>query len=216
MLFVKGKIVMKKIYSCEGRHFKVYDSAIKKVLEHDPDTESVDLDFLLDDQYLWIEVSGYYETDMRVPGQKLRLDLYIFQDLFEPILPILNDELKALGINQNPPTTWFYGNPVPRENRQGVPRLVKLAEISNTSFKAPFSNQDLILYDAVTVVDSEIPGDDQTRWRREGGSRQIHFGIFNGKKKVRDPENINSVRIVIPINQLLHDFIRPIQQNWVE
>jgi len=207
---------MKKIYECEGRHFKVYNNDIGKVLEHHPESETVQLEFYSDKKFLWIHVFGFVEMDMRISGQKKRLDLYIFQDIFYPLLDILKEVIMSYGIDFTQAFEWKFGKPKARGGRQGVPRLTKLTEVQNVHSKAPFFNETLIFRNATAVMDSEVPGKDQTKWGREGGSRQIHFGIFNASTEAKSDPEPGPVQIAIPTRHLLNNFIEPIISNWID
>ncbi len=205
------------IYTCRGKHFKAYNSYQNQVLEHSSDTEGVNLKFQLSAEHLIIIITEYVQKEMRIANQKNRIDLYILPDQFHPLLLSLREHLEGMHINQHERRPWRLGEPVPRSGRQGVPSLVKLAEINDISAIIPISPQLISIQGATAIVDSEIPSKQQTKWEREGGARQIHFGIFGGKwlhqvSKIKPGD----VRVFIPINELQHNFIETIDEFWVE
>lgn len=204
------------IYNCSGRHFKVYDSDQQRVLEHPSDTEQVNLQFGMTDEHLCVVITGYIETPMRRAGQKKRIDIYIMQNDFAPILPILKDEVHSRKITGAPSNKWKYGMPTARDGRQGVPMLVKLAETIDVECCAPIGKSDVSLIKATAIVDSEVPGDQQSKWKREGGSRQIHFGIFNGIWSAKERQSTED-RVVVkfPLRHVENDLVSSIEKYWV-
>lgn len=205
-----------KIYSCKGRHFKVYDSDQQKVLEHPSDTEEVNLDFEITDGHLCMTITGYVETPMRKPGQKKRIDVYILQEVFAPILPLIKAEMATRQIVVADRNKWKYGAPIARDGRQSVPKLVKLAETKDVEGVVPIGDRILNTHGAVAVVDSEIPSAQQSKWKREGGARQIHFGIFGGSWESRSGgQHDKRVVLKFPLSYVGNDLISAIEENWV-
>ena len=210
---------MKKLYSIKGKHFKVYNNKWLEVLEHPSDTEEVSLFIEINKDKLDVVVKDYVHQPMRIPGQKERIDIYILQESFKPLLDLLEEEIKILPIIHEPKRNWRFGKPSSRFNRQGVPNLQKLAEVCNVSALIPFQNEAFNLNSAFAVVDSEVPSSEQTKWQREGGSRQIHIGIFMGYWKsisIESTNNSDEVRITIPTSELKYNFLDSIKNNWVE
>lgn len=208
---------MSTIYECRGKHFKVYNSTLRQVLEHPSDTEEVDLEFRLDDQYLVIAVTGFIETSMRVPGQKNRIDIYVLQDQFYPLLAILRERLDKTAAQHAPQRAWRYGMPMPRPGRQTVPNLRKLAELAGVGAVAPFGRQLAIVRGATAVIDSEVPGEQQTKWQREGASRQIHIGVFGGRRSTTQTNTEQpEVRVYIPITEIKYNLVESVTEHWVE
>ncbi len=207
---------MSKIYSCEGRHFKVYNSQLREVLEHPSDEKPVSVNFGYDKHNLIITVTDFIKTRMRKKEQKNRGDIYILQKRFKPLLPHLKVLLKKCEIQSNQEKPWRFGSPHARSGRQGVPGLVKLAEISGVSLIAPFNDHVFRIKEGYLIVDSEIPGRSQTKWHSEGGERQIHFGVFGSDfflKKERIPKE---VIINIPLKDLKNNFLKNIEINWID
>lgn len=205
---------MSHIYRCKGKHFKVYHNSLKKVLEHPSDTEEVDLNFYHDETKLIISVSNYIEQDMRKDGQRNRLDIYIEQDVFIPILKIIKTTLAPE--SSLPQTKWRYSAPIARDQRQGVPNLIKLAELQECiSAIVSYSSKSVQFTKASMVIDSEVPGQNQTKWLKEGGGRQIHLGVFSATWEDRKNQNeaFTDVYIHIPKKYLLHNFVIPIEEN---
>lgn len=204
------------IYVCQGRHFKAYDNDQKKVLEHPNDSEEVHLEFCIDSDYLYVFVTEHIETDMRISGQKKRVDIYIIQYVFKPLLEILKNNLVKKNVKAMPQMKWRYGNPVARNGRQGVPSLTKLAEIISIDGAFPIGNKFITFSNATAVIDSEIPGDQQSKWKREGGSRQIHIGIFGGTwNSVNRDKQKEIVIVKIPLKHIENNFIKTIESNWI-
>lgn len=152
---------------------------------------------------------------MRVPGQKRRIDLYIMQGEFQPLLEMLHTHIGQMGIPQKQCIPWRYGMPTARRMRQEVPGVRKLAEVGDVLASVPFNDVNYSLNNGVLCVDSEVPGRDQTAWKNEGGSRQIHFGVFKCVWRKAPPNKSSSVKIYIPSSYVLHRFVEPIQENWV-
>lgn len=98
---------------------------------------------------------------------------------------------------------------------KAVPKLIKLAEVSEVSLAAPFDEYTFRIYNGYLVVDSEIPGIDQKKWHSEGAERQIHFGIFGNNCDVKEEKIPKAVIINIPLQKLENNFLKPIQNNWV-
>ena len=165
------------IYTCSGQHFKVYDNATQQVLAHPEEPQHVDVAFNLDVTYLVIIITKYKQEAMRVAGQKNRVDIYLLQDLFRPLLDVLSEQLDQMQIRYNPRRPFRYGQPMQREGRQGVPRNIKIAELNGINATASFKDHQISTRGATAIIDSEVPGRDQTRWQREGASRQIHIGV---------------------------------------
>ena len=205
------------IYSCKGRHFKVYNTELELVLEHPSDTETVDLAFYGSEEYLIIEVTNYIQTGMRIANQKIRTDIYIMQETFKPLLDMLTLYLDWFEVESNEfAKTWKFSSPVARDGRQGVPNLVKLSEIPNIIVYAPFGGQELIFKNSTMIIDSQVPSKYQTKWIREGAARQIHIGIFGGRaNNYRNIKENNVVQVLIPIEDIRNSFINPIKNNWV-
>jgi len=197
------------IYACRGKHFKVYNSILGQVLEHPSDTEEVDLEFEIDENSIVIKVKGYIRTNMRIPGQKDRADIYILQKNFQPLLPLLHENINLLCVNHNAHRKWRYGAPVNRSTRQGVPKLVKLAEINQLLVIAPFEEKEMRIVNGVGFIDSEVPGMDQSKWKREGSSRQIHIGIGLGRVTCTNIKNdaIGIFKVIIPLPEIKYDFL---------
>ena len=205
------------IYICQGKHFKAYDSAQGKVLEHPSDSEEVHLEFCLNSEYLYIFVTDYIETNMRILGQKKRIDIYILQSVFKPFLRVLKNSLAKINIKAKPMTNWKYGNPIARNGRQNVPSLTKLAEVASIAGEFPIGNKLITFSNATAIIDSEIPGEQQSKWRREGGIRQIHFGIFSGAWNYADYDIGKKIVFVkLPAINLENDFLGSIKNNWIE
>jgi len=205
-----------KIYACKGKHFKVYNSHQNQVLENPSDTEEVDVEFNLDNAHLVIFVRGYIQTKMRFAGQKNRIDLYILPENFYPLLDKLKKHLARISIQHAPLKSWRFSKPIPREGRQGVPSLVKLAEIINVSALVPIIPQMVKVGGATALIDSEVPGEQQAKWKREGGTRQVHIGIFGGvwTREARvNPEK--EVVVFIPLSEVKNNFIDSIEKFWV-
>lgn len=180
------------------------------------DTEEVNLRFELDNRNLVIIVSGFVQRVMRRANQKNRVDIYILQDQFRPIIDIIPKSLDAMSVRHNPKRPFRYGQPLAREARQGVPELVKLAELTGIGVDALFDEQQVIVNRASAFIDSETPGSHQSKWQREGGSRQIHIGIFGGEWTRLDPTGeVKVVRVFIPVQELKYNLIEPALNNWV-
>lgn len=196
----------KEIFQCRGRHFKVYWADKLKVLEHPSDTEEVSLTFYLDDlegvPHLEINVTDYIQTKMRISGQKMRADLYILPSKLKGLGKILKDASLDLECPQ-----WRFsqrfGKPFARGGRQGVPEIQKIGDFNVRRVSAPFGTETLILQNGFGVLDLEKPGEDQTKWEREGGSLQFHFGFFMFKSSDVNQEKGVAVKIHIPANYLV-------------
>lgn len=208
------------IYSCAGQHFKAYNSRYREVLEHPEEPQHVKLDFMLSEVSLTISVTNFIREPMRRENQKERVDIYILQDRFAEFLSIAERQLDQLTVRMADRRPWRYGKPIARDQRQGVPNLVKLAELPRVKTYVPFTRETVTVDGASMVVDSEIPGRFQTKWQREGGSRQIHLGVFNGKwnRSVNgngDPRG-EAVMLSVPATELKNNFFAAIRDNWVE
>jgi hypothetical protein len=174
-----------KLISLRGRHFKVYNPDNRMVLEHPSVTEEVDVCFNASvkdgDPYLIIEVTSFIETKMRVPGQHPRADLYILaehgkrisESIERPIDIQPLNEIKQSEINVS------FGNPIARFGRQSVPKVECLYKYTFQLMEAPFSNGLLKYGSGKGALDLERPGEDQTKWKNEGGSIQLHFSFFH-------------------------------------
>ncbi len=193
-------------YNCLGRHFKVYWAEKDKVLEHPSETEEVLLTFYIDNSNsssnFVIEVRDYVRKKMRVSGQKLRTDLYILPKNLKNLGDLLIQLSSSISIDQIG-FSYRYGKPTSRDGRQSVPKLIKIGDFDVKQIIAPFGNELLIVENGIGVLDLEEPGQDQTKWLREGGSRQFHFGFFNFKnvrsEKIPIRNIEDSVKIYIPI-----------------
>ena len=207
---------MSKIYSCEGKHFKVYNSELQEVLEHPNDKNPVSVNFGYDEHSLIITVTDFIKTKMRKKNQKNRGDIYILQKQFKPLLPHLKDVIRKLEIESNREKSWRFGSPQARRDRQVVPKLIKLAEVSGVSLIAPFNDHVFQIKNAYLIVDSEIPGRNQTKWRLEGGERQIHLGVFGSDFFLKKEKIPREVIINIPLEELENNFLKHIQKNWID
>jgi len=207
---------LSRIYGCEGKHFKVYNNELREVLEHPSEEKPVSVDFSYNKTDLVITVTGFIKKKMRISNQKDRGDIYILQNQFSPLLPSLCDLLKRLSIDSEQGESWRFGNPQERMGRQGVPKLRKLAEVRGVSLEAPFDAYVFSIENANLVVDSEIPGIAQTKWRSEGGERQIHLGVFGYHCGLRKRKMPQEVVINIPLKKLENSFLKPIQKNWID
>lgn len=207
---------LSKIYSCEGKHFKVYNSELQEVLEHPNDEEPVSISFRCNERNLKITATDFIKRRMREEGQKNRGDIYILQKQFRPLLAHLEDLLEKLEIRSNPERPWRFGSPQARGGRQGVPRLKKLAEVSGVSLIAPFNNHVFRIKSGYLMVDSEIPGIDQKKWDIEGGERQIHLGAFGSNQSLKKEKMAKKVIVKVPLEELEHNFLKPIQTNWID
>lgn len=206
---------MPKIYSCKGKHFKVYESELGEVLEHDNEENPVRIDFGYENDEFTITVSEFVRRKMRLEKQKNRGDIYILQNQFEPLLQCLEILLKKLNIDSDPEKEWRFGSPQAREGRQGVPKLVKLSEVSEVSLVAPFDGHIFRINNGYLVADSEIPGTDQKKWFSEGSERQIHLGIFGYNCALTEEKMTHEVKVKFPLRKLENNFLKPIQTNWV-
>lgn len=110
---------MSKIYSCDGKHFKVYHSDLGEVLEHDSEEKPVSVNFGYEDNEFTITVTGFTKRKMRLENQKNRGDIYILQNQFKPLLPCLKDLLKKLNTKSDPEEPWRFGRPQARNGREG-------------------------------------------------------------------------------------------------
>lgn len=208
---------MSKLFQCKGKHFKVYNNILGQVLEHPAEDRSVNITFSHLEDNVQITITDFITSRMRIAGQKNRADIYILQEEFKPFLEILEQLIEKVGMeSQARARTWRYGSPFSRNGRQGVPRLKKLAELWGIHFLAPFPKRLFEFKEACLVVDSEIPGRDQSKWDSEGGSRQIHFGIFGGEISNKNGEMPEVVIVNIPLNELNNNFINPIKLNWID
>ncbi len=203
------------IYSCEGKHFKVYNSDLQEVLEHPNDEKPVLVNFSYGEDDLIITVKGFIKTKMRKENQKNRGDIYFLQKEFRPLLSRLNDLIERLEINSAQEKGWRFRSPQPRMGRQGVPKLVKLAEVSGVSLIAHFDLYTFQIKNGYLIIDSEIPGRDQTKWSSEGAERQIHFGIFGWDYSLKKKRVPKEVVVTIPLENLKNNFLKPIKNNWV-
>lgn len=209
-------LVLSFIYSCPGKHFKVYHSGLEEVLEHESDEKPVLVTFSHNDVDLLIAVSGFVKRRMRLEKQKDRGDIYILQDKFKPFLLRLNQLLRTLNVKADQEEPWRFRQPIAREGRQGVPNLTKLAEVSQVSLMAPFDDQVFRIQNGYLVVDSEIPSSDQSKWYSEGAERQIHLGIFGFSRSLAKEKTDNKVVITIPLEKIKKSFVQMIEKNWVE
>ena len=188
---------------------------MEEVLEHDSEEKPVSVNFGYESNEFTITVTGFVKRKMRLEKQKNRGDIYILQNQFKPLLPCLKDLLKKLDTMGDPEERWRFGIPQARNGRQSVPKLVKLAEVSEVSLAAPFNGHVFRIYNGYLVVDSEIPGIDQEKWYSEGAERQIHFGIFGYNCALKEEKIPKAVIVNIPLKKLENNFLKPIQNNWV-
>ncbi len=165
-------------YNCEGRHFKVYWTKKLQVLEHPSETETVSLNFSYENLnqilFLVIKISDYIISKMRIPGQHLRADLYVLPHEIRPLGKLLIEALRKNTIEQKS-FQYRYNKPVARNQKQSVPNIVKIGELNVEKIIAPFRDEILILKNGICALDLETPGRDQTRWKREGAFKQLHF-----------------------------------------
>jgi hypothetical protein len=179
-----------KLLSMRGRHFKVYDPEKGMVLEHPSDIEEVDVSFnasiINGYPFLKIGVTSFIETKMREADQKKRADLYIMaekgkmisESIERPIGDQLFDDSKQSVIDIS------FGKPIARFGRQSVPKVECLYQYTFHLLEAPFSNGLLTYLNGKGALDLERPGTDQTKWKKEGSSIQLHFSFFH-------PKNLN-------------------------
>jgi hypothetical protein len=185
------------------------------VLEHPSEEKPVSVNFSYDYTDFTITVTGFLKRKMRLEEQKNRGDIYILQNQFKPLLPRLEDLLKKLDIKSDQEEPWRFGDPQARNGRQSVPKLIKLAEMSSVSLTAPFDEYVFCINNGYLVVDSEIPGRDQSKWYSEGAERQIHLGIFGYNCDLRKEKIPKVVVVKIPLRKLENNFLKPIQNNWI-
>ena len=204
---------MIQLYECQGKHFKVYNSKVEEVLEHPDEDTGVIVNFGYNENDLIINVTGFLKKPMRKIGQKNRGDIYIFQKDFKPFLPILDKLLKDQKTVSDPEEKWRFGNPVERDGRQSVPNCFKLAEVSEVILTAPFDEQSLRI-EGFLIVDSEIPGRDQSLWAKQGGGRQIHIGVWGSVSIIE--KKSEAVDISIPLKKLENNFLKTIQEYWID
>lgn len=194
-----------KLISLRGRHFKVYDPDSQLVLEHPSVSEEVDVCFyasvLGSNPYLKICVTSFIETKMRMRGQRPRADLYILAEhgkrisksIEKPIGNIIFDDDKQQVDDIS------FGHPVARFGRQSVPDVSCLCQYIFYQMEAPFSNGLLRYLNGKGALDLEKPGCDQTKWKKEGGSTQLHFSFFHPEEIERQtPAQDTTFYVYVP------------------
>jgi hypothetical protein len=205
-----------QIYSCNGKHFKVYNDDLRQVLEHPSEEEPVTVNFSHSHSDFTIAVTGFVNRRMRLEGQKDRGDIYILQNQFKPLLAYLEDLLENLNVQSDGRDPWKFRSPQARDSRQSVPDLVKLAEVSEVSLIAPFDAWVFCANNGYLVADSEIPGIDQKKWYSEGAERQIHLGVFGRSHELKEERVPEAVIVNIPLRKLKNNFLEPIRANWID
>jgi len=177
------------LLSLRGKHFKVYDPDGNMVLAHPRDTEEVNVLFNAvskdGNPFLEICVTDFIEEKMRIPGQHPRADLYILAENAKKIVESLKKPIKdpLFNVEKKSFTNVSFGFPKARNGRQSVPTVECLYQYNFHSIIVPFSSGLLIFKDGKGSLDIERPGADQSKWKAEGSSTQLHLSFFHPRQK---------------------------------